>query len=92
MSIYDCLNYFMMEETLTGDDKWYCSKCRDHVTANKKMEVWKAPEYLIIHLKRFSHTRNAMFGSRKINDFIDFPVNALDMGPYILSRKNANSG
>jgi len=82
----------MMEETLTGDDKWYCSKCRDHVTANKKMEVWKAPEYLIIHLKRFSHTRNAMFGSRKINDFIDFPVNALDMGPYILSRKNANSG
>ena len=32
-SIYDCLNYFSMEETLTGNDKWYCSKCKDHVTA-----------------------------------------------------------
>lgn len=55
VSIYDCLNYFMMEETLSGNDKWYCSKCKDHVTAYKKMEVYKAPEFLIIHLKRFSH-------------------------------------
>ena len=84
-SIYDCLNYFMMEETLTGNDKWYCSKCKDHVTAQKKMEVYKAPDYLIIHLKRFSHQRNVMFGSRKLNDFINFPVNGLDMGPYVLN-------
>ena len=79
----------MVEETLTGNDKWYCSKCKDHVTAKKKMEIWKAPDYLIIHLKRFSHTRNAMFGSRKLNDFINFPVNSLDMSPYIL---NLNGG
>ena len=77
----------MVEETLTGNDKWYCSKCRDHVTANKKMEIWKAPDYLIIHLKRFSHSRNSMFSSRKLSDMIDFPVNSLDMSPYILSRK-----
>lgn len=55
VSIYDCLNYFSMEETLSGNDKWYCGKCKDHVTAYKKMEVYKAPDYLIIHLKRFSH-------------------------------------
>ena len=29
VTIYDCLNYFMMEETLSGNDKWYCSKCKD---------------------------------------------------------------
>ena len=84
VSIYDCLNYFMMEETLSGNDKWYCSRCKDHVTAQKKMEVYKAPDYLIIHLKRFSHQRNVMFGSRKLNDFINYPVNGLDMGPYIV--------
>ena len=86
ISIYDCLNYFMMEETLSGNDKWYCSKCKDHVTAQKKMEVYRAPDYLIIHLKRFSHNRNQMFGSRKLNDFINFPVKALDMGPYVLDK------
>lgn len=25
ISIYDCLSCFSMEETLTGNDKWYCS-------------------------------------------------------------------
>lgn len=79
VNVYDCLNYFSMEETLSGNDKWYCSKCKDHVTAYKKMEVYKAPDYLIIHLKRFSHQRNVMFGSRKLNDFVNFPVNGLDM-------------
>jgi len=49
------------------------------------MEVYRAPDYLIIHMKRFSFQRNVMFGSRKINDFINFPVNGLDMKNYILS-------
>ena len=47
------------------------------------MEIYKAPDYLIIHLKRFSHNRNTMFGTRKINEFINFPVNGLDLNPYV---------
>ena len=47
------------------------------------MEVYKAPDYLIIHLKRFSHNRNTMFGTRKINDFINFPTTGLDLNPYV---------
>ena len=86
VSIYDCLSYFALEETLSGNDSWYCSKCKDHVTANKKMEVYNAPNYLIIHLKRFSHQRNQLFGSRKLNDFINFPVNGLDMSNYIVKK------
>lgn len=58
LNLYDCLGYFMMEETLSGNDKWYCSKCKDHVNARKKMEVYKTPEFLIVHLKRFSHNRH----------------------------------
>ena len=91
INVGDCLDMFARREQLGEHDKWYCSKCKDHVTANKKMEIWKAPDYLIIHFKRFSHTRNAMFGSRKINDFINFPVTSLDMAPYILSNSAENS-
>jgi len=78
INLYDCLSYFGVEESLKGDDKWFCPKCKDHVIAKKKMEVFKAPDYLIIHLKRFSHTRG-MFGSRKLNDKIKFPVDDLNM-------------
>lgn len=87
INLYDCMNYFTNEETLRGDDKWYCSKCKDHVNALKKMEVYKAPEYLIIHLKRFSHNRNQMFGSRKLNDYIEFPNEGLNMTPFIVEAK-----
>ena len=42
VSIYDCLNFSQMEETLSGNDKWYCGKCKDHVNAQKKMEVYRS--------------------------------------------------
>lgn len=87
INLYDCLNYFSVEETLRGDDKWYCSKCKDHVNAQKRMELYRAPDYLIIHLKRFSHNRNSMFGSRKLGDYIEFPVEGLDMSNYVVSNR-----
>lgn len=69
LNLTDCLKYFQQEEILKGDDKWYCSKCKQHVVATKRMEIWSAPDHLIIHLKRFSHSRG-MFGGRKINQQI----------------------
>ena len=90
ISLYDCLQYFTLDETLSGNDQWYCNKCKDHVNAFKKMEVYKAPEFLIIHLKRFSHTRNTMFGSSKIADFVDFPVSGLNMTPFLKEVKGQN--
>jgi hypothetical protein len=55
MTLYDCLSSFSQEETLSGSDKWYCSKCKEHVHALKKMEIYKTPDFLVIHFKRFSH-------------------------------------
>lgn len=75
----------MIEETLSGNDKWYCGKCKDHVVATKKMEIYKIPECLIVHFKRFSHTRSSFSGSsKKLNDKIDFPVDGLNMSNYVL--------
>ena len=88
ITLYDCLNNFMIEETLSGNDKWYCSKCKDHVVATKKMEVYRTPEILIIHFKRFSHNRSSMFGSKKINDKIDFPIEGLNMTNYVINSKD----
>ena len=50
------------------------------------MEIYKTPEFLMVHFKRFSHQRNSMFGSRKLNMQLDFPVKSLDMTQFILSE------
>lgn len=83
--MYQCLKYFAKDETLNGDEKWYCSKCKDHVVALKKMEIYNAPNFLIIHLKRFSHSRG-MWGARKINQQVTFPVEGLDLTKYVINQ------
>jgi ubiquitin C-terminal hydrolase len=50
------------------------------------MEVYKCPEYLIIHLKRFSHQRQSIFSSRKIGELIEFPVEGLNLSQYVINN------
>ena len=60
----------------------YCSSCKEHRRAIKKMQFWKLPDILVLHLKRFEW-RNAYFGG-KINALVDFPLNGLDMSPHVV--------
>ena len=32
----------------------YCSSCKQHRDASKRIEIWKLPAILLIHLKRFN--------------------------------------
>ncbi|KAK3140274.1 hypothetical protein QOZ80_5AG0398500 [Eleusine coracana subsp. coracana] len=57
-SLYACLEAFIKEEPLGPDDMWYCPGCKEHRQASKKLDLWRLPEILIIHLKRFSYSRN----------------------------------
>lgn len=54
-SLDECLELFCKEELLTGENQWYCSKCKEHVDAIKKFDLWTLPPILIVHLKRFKH-------------------------------------
>lgn len=44
------------------------------------------PEILVIHLKRFSYSR---FWKNKLETFIDFPIDDLDLSTYI-AQKNSH--
>lgn len=50
------------------------------------MEIYKSPEFLIIHLKRFSHQRSSFFSSRKLSDLVDFPHENLDLTSFTLNK------
>lgn len=85
-SIYDCFDQFEAPELLTADNMWYCSKCKKHQPAKKEMKIYKAPQYLIIHLKRFRTPSGAMgyFSSSIISTKVDFPLE-LDLSDYVMS-------
>jgi ubiquitin carboxyl-terminal hydrolase 4/11/15 len=83
-----CLENFTQPERLDEDNKWYCSRCKDHVRAEKKMTLWRLPNILVVHLKRFEF-RNAL-RREKLDSLVDFPLNGLDMSKYCGSQHNAD--
>ncbi|CRG83397.1 ubiquitin carboxyl-terminal hydrolase 4/11/15 [Talaromyces islandicus] len=82
LTLDQCLDEFGREEILSENDAWYCPRCKEHRRASKKFELWKAPDILVIHLKRFSASR----GFRdKIDELVDFPIEGLDLNGRIAS-------
>lgn len=62
IQLTDCLREFKSTETLDEDNKWYCSKCKDHVQATKTLEIFRVPRILVISLKRFKTSRSKYGG------------------------------
>lgn len=52
-SLEDALRLFLAEETLSGNEQWRCPQCKRSVDATKKIDIWKLPPVLVVHLKRF---------------------------------------
>lgn len=86
ISLQDCLDEFTKEEKLGEDDLWYCPKCKKHQQATKRFDLWKVPDILVVHLKRFSNNRTLR---DKIDTFVDFPLEGLDLTSMVGERQAA---
>lgn len=82
LTLDQCLRLFSKPEVLSDQDLWYCSTCKEHRQASKQIQIWNTPDILTIHLKRFQNQRSF---SDKIDAVVDFPIEGLDMSPYIAS-------
>ncbi|XP_022156560.1 ubiquitin carboxyl-terminal hydrolase 9-like isoform X2 [Momordica charantia] len=80
VSLFSCLEAFLTEEPLGPDDMWYCPRCKEHRQATKKLDLWKLPEIIVFHLKRFSYSR---YLKNKLDTFVDFPIHNLDLSKYV---------
>ncbi|KAK9668450.1 hypothetical protein RND81_13G061300 [Saponaria officinalis] len=87
ISLFSCLDAFLKEEPLGLDDMWYCPHCKEHRQASKKLDLWRLPEILVIHLKRFSYSR---YLKNKLDTFVTFPIQNLDLGKYVKSKEASN--
>uniref|UniRef100_K3WVW9 Ubiquitin carboxyl-terminal hydrolase n=1 Tax=Globisporangium ultimum (strain ATCC 200006 / CBS 805.95 / DAOM BR144) TaxID=431595 RepID=K3WVW9_GLOUD len=88
ISLDDCFRNFTKTETLDQANLWYCSKCKEHRQARKTMEIWKLPDVLILSLKRFEY-RNEILRD-KLDVFVDFPMENLDMTKYCLEKTHTD--
>ncbi|XP_057523844.1 ubiquitin carboxyl-terminal hydrolase 8-like isoform X2 [Amaranthus tricolor] len=80
VSLSKCLEGFLKEEPLGPDDMWYCPSCKQHRQASKKLDLWRLPEILIVHLKRFSYSQLLR---DKLETFVDFPLDELDLTGFL---------
>ena len=84
ITLDDCLNEFGKEEVLSELDTWYCPRCKEHRRATKKFELWKTPDILVMHLKRFS---SSAFRRDKLDVFVDFPIEGLDLTSRVIETE-----
>jgi len=88
ITLQKCLKHFCKEEQLKEGDEWYCSKCKKHVLAKKKMELYYLPKILIICFKRF--IKDSIIWEKNEED-IDFPINNFDMKDFVIGPDREHS-
>ena len=88
MTLAKCLKKFCKEEQLQEGDEWYCSKCKKHVLAKKKMDLYYTPKILIICFKRFIKDS---YRWEKNEDEVDFPINDLDLKDFVIGPDKDHS-
>jgi ubiquitin carboxyl-terminal hydrolase 4/11 len=88
ISLEDCLNETGKSETLSENNAWYCPRCKEHRRATKKLELWKIPDILVMHLKRFSSNRSFR---DKLEVLVDYPVEGLDMSSRVIEHEPGKS-
>uniref|UniRef100_F7CQD2 Ubiquitin carboxyl-terminal hydrolase 8 n=1 Tax=Ornithorhynchus anatinus TaxID=9258 RepID=F7CQD2_ORNAN len=85
-SLQDCLRLFSKEEKLTDNNRFYCSHCKTRRDSLKKIEIWKLPPVLLVHLKRFSYEGR---WKQKLQTSVDFPLESLDLSQYVIGSKSS---
>ena len=88
LNLEKLLDYFCTREHLDKGNEWRCGKCNKHVEATKNFSIFYVPRLLIICLSRFSKRG---YGYSKNDEYIDFPLENLDMGKYICGPDKENS-
>jgi ubiquitin carboxyl-terminal hydrolase 4/11 len=81
VTLDQCFDTFTKPERLDKHNMWYCSSCKDHVQALKTMELWKLPNVLIVHLKRFEFKHSLR--RDKLDTLVEFPLSGLDMNAHL---------
>ncbi|RHY30020.1 hypothetical protein DYB32_004728 [Aphanomyces invadans] len=72
-----CLENFMTQEDIV-DGLWTCESCHA-ADGSRQMDLWKSPDVLMLHLKRFHYS---MVQHHKVQELVHFPLEGLQLRPF----------
>lgn len=81
--IHGCLRSYCQEERLSQGEMWKCPHCKCQREATKQITITRAPQFLVVHFKRFAAGKNE--SAKKIHTPIDFPIYGLNIGSYMVA-------
>lgn len=82
----DLLMNYQKSEKLDDSNLWNCEVCEKKVNGIKQTKIFKNPQYLIIHFKRFKHIMvNGNVSIMKIKNLIGYEK-YLDIKPLMLKN------
>ncbi|XP_030542645.1 ubiquitin carboxyl-terminal hydrolase 17-like [Rhodamnia argentea] len=76
-TLEQALHRFTENETLDGENKYHCGRCKSYEKARKRLTILEAPNVLTIALKRFQSGKCG-----KLNKLVRFPE-ILNLAPYM---------
>lgn len=77
-TLQEALAHFTDPEILQGDNSYRCNACQGFVTAVKRFSIRRAPNVLMLHLKRFDRYRKDIRS-------IEFPEQ-LNLSPFMFGK------
>ena len=96
VSIYDCIDQYMVEKLSQHDVEDMDSDNNDEDDNNKELKLWALPEYLIVHLPRFfkfkvERLNKSIIRQGFIPTLIDYPLKNLDLSKYMAEELTMNA-
>lgn len=79
----DCMRSYCKKERLDREESATCTICKEKRETDKQLTITRAPQFLVIHFKRF---RTVTRGAQKIDKPVDFPLKNFDLEPYMLPQ------
>lgn len=88
-SIHSLIKKFCEPEVLDDQNLYNCSNCKKRVNGLKQVNIYKAPKYLIVHMKKLKDSYGFRWSSSSSNDhlMVDFDVENFDITPYLLDKE-----
>ena len=79
-SLHECIQLYVAGDTISG---WTCPKCKSSIEATKRLDLWRLPPVLIIHIQRFYN--DGLWRKKQSN--VQFPLDNLDMSPFVINKE-----